>query len=120
MYLCFMDYEIEMRFQRLVNKLDEAFGGGLDVQSILFLIGVQELGQGAREFKKHEKMDLMHVAVCTVLMPSGHYEFVGRDEEGWPHFELKKPLPVLSQRDQEHLMKEAILEYFAQDAAYEV
>lgn len=115
-----MDYEIEIRFQKLVKILDEKFGGGLDVQSILFLIGVQELGQGFRKFKKNEKMDLMHIAVCTVLMPSGHYVFKGRDEDGWPHFELKKELPVLSQREQEHLMKEAIIEYFAQDTEFAV
>lgn len=115
-----MDFDIELRFQKLVTLLDDKFGGGLDVQSILFLIGVQELGHGFRTFKKDEKMDLMHIAVCTVLMPSGHYEFVGRDEEGWPHFELKKPLPVLNQRDQEHLMKEAILDYFAQDDEFAV
>ena len=115
-----MDYDIEIRFQKLLKKLDDRFGGGLDVQSILFLIGVQELGQGYRQFKKDEKVDLMHVAVCTVLMPTGYYVFVGRDEEGWPHFELKNPLPDLNQREQEHLMKEAILEYFKQDEFFRV
>jgi hypothetical protein len=115
-----MDFEVELRFQKLVKKLDERFGGGLDVQSILFLIGVQELGKGYQNFKKDEKVDLMHIAVCTVLMPTGHYEFIGRDEEGWPHFELKKPLPELDQRAQEHLMKEAILEYFSQDDHFRV
>jgi hypothetical protein len=115
-----MDFDIELRFQTLVKRLDEKFGGGLDVQSILFLIGVQELGHGFREFKKDEKLDLMHIAVCTVLMPAGHYEFVGRDEDGWPHFELKKPLPELAQREQEHLMKEAIIDYFSQDEEFRV
>jgi hypothetical protein len=115
-----MDFDIELRFQKLLKKLDDRFGGGLDVQSILFLIGVQELGQGYRQFKKDEKVDLMHVAICTVLMPTGYYEFVGRDEDGWPHFELKKPLPELGQREQEHLMKEAILEYFSQDEVFRV
>ncbi len=115
-----MDFDVELRFQKLVKKLDDRFGGGLDVQSILFLIGVQELGQGYRQFKKDEKVDLMHVAICTVLMPTGYYEFVGRDEDGWPHFELKKPLPVLDQRAQEHLMKEAIIEYFSQDEEFRV
>lgn len=115
-----MDFDIELRFQKLLKKLDDRFGGGLDVQSILFLIGVQELGQGYRQFKKDEKVDLMHVAVCTVLMPTGYYEFVGRDEDGWPHFELKKPLPELNEKEQEHLMKEAILEYFSQDEVFKV
>jgi hypothetical protein len=115
-----MDFDIELRFQKLLKKLDDRFDGGLDVQSILFLIGVQELGHGYREFKKDEKVDLMHVAVCTVLMPTGYYEFIGRDEDGWPHFELKKPLPELNQRDQEHLMKEAIIEYFSEDEVFRV
>ena len=65
----------------------------MDLQDILFLVGVQELGQGFRTFKKDEKMDLMHVAVCTVMVPEGFYRFVGRDEDGWPHFEEKVPLP---------------------------
>ncbi|MEO9257221.1 MAG: hypothetical protein ABI207_02500 [Crocinitomicaceae bacterium] len=115
-----MDYDIELRFQKLLAKLDEEFGGGLDVQSILFLVGVQELGQGFRVFKKEEKLDLMHIAICTILMPYGHYEFIGRDDDNWPHFELLKQIPQLNQKDQEHLMKEALLDYFAQDQVYAV
>lgn len=117
-YLCSMDYAIEIRFQKLLEKLNAAFGGGLDVQSILFLVGVQELGTGFRKFKKDEKLDLMHVAICTILMPYGHYEFIGRDDDNWPHFELKKPLPELKQKEQEHLMKEALLDYFGQDEGF--
>lgn len=104
---------MELRFQKLVKKLEEDFGPGLDTQAILFLIGVQELGVGYRKFKKHEKTDLMHVAICTLLEPHGHYRFLGRDPDNWPHFELVEELPVLSDRDQQHLMKEAILDYFA-------
>jgi hypothetical protein len=115
-----MDFDTELRFQKLLKKLNDRFGGGLDVISILFLIGVQELGQGYRQFKKDEKINLIHIAVCTVLIPTGYYEFVGRDKDGWPHFELKKPLPMLNQREQEHLMKEAILEYFSQDEVFRV
>jgi hypothetical protein len=28
----------------------------------------------------------MHIAVCTLLMPSGYYELEGKDSDGWPHF----------------------------------
>ena len=41
-----MDHAIELRFQALTKTLEEKFGGGLDTQAILFLIGVQELGLG--------------------------------------------------------------------------
>lgn len=114
-----MDYEIEIRFQALTKKIEGIFGEGLDVQTILFLIGVQELELGYQKFKKHEKTDLMHVAICTLLEPAGYYKFLGRDEENWPHFELVKPLPQLTEREQQHLMKEAILDYFEQNGIFE-
>jgi hypothetical protein len=61
----------------------------------------------------------MHVAICTLLEPAGYYKFLGRDEENWPHFELVKPLPQLTEREQQHLMKEAILDYFEQNGIFE-
>lgn len=107
-----MDYALELRYQSLLKQLEEPFGPGIDLQVLLFLIGVEELGQGYKQFKKHEKTDLMHVAICTVLEPYGYYTFDGNDAEGWPHFTLKKELPPLSETEQQALMKEAIVEYF--------
>jgi hypothetical protein len=107
-----MDYAIEIKFKEVLAELDKTFGGGLDVQSILFLIGVQELGKGYKNFSKREKTELMHVAVCTVLEPYGYYKTIGRDEDNWPHFEFIKELPPLDERQQQHLMKEAIITYF--------
>ncbi|WP_207214098.1 hypothetical protein [Brumimicrobium glaciale] len=107
-----MDYAIEIKFKEVLAELDKTFGGGLDVQSILFLIGVQELGKGHKNFSKREKTELMHVAVCTVLEPYGYYKTIGRDEDNWPHFEFLKELPPLDDRQQQHLMKEAIITYF--------
>ncbi len=107
-----MDHDIELKFQKVKQELEKKFGEGMDVQSILFLIGVNELGFGYRDFSKSEKTDVLHVAVCTILEPFGFYEFIGKDEEEWPHFELKKKLPPLNDREQQHLIKEAIMEYF--------
>lgn len=115
-YLRLMDYAVEIKFKELLKDLEERFGGGMDAQSVLFLIGVQELGLGYKKFSKREKTELLHVAVCTVLEPYGFYKSAGRDEENWPHFELVKPLPPLDERQQQHLIKEAILEYFKNEA----
>lgn len=114
-----MDYDLELRFQELTKKIEGIFGDGLDVQAILFLIGVQELGLGYKAFKKHEKTDLLHVAICTLLEPHGYYEFEGRDEENWPHFKVLKELPPLSEREQQHLIKEAIIDYFEQNEIFD-
>jgi len=107
-----MDYALELRYQSLLKQLEEPFGPGIDLQVLLSLIGVEELGLGYRNFKKHEKTDLMHVAVCTLLEPYGYYSFEGKDPDGWPHFKLVKELPALTDSEQQALMKEAVVEYF--------
>ena len=83
-----------------------------DLDTILFLIGVQELGQGKRKFKKDEKLNLLHIAVCRVLEPFGFYRFDGLDPDGWPHFEFIEELPPLKINEQTLLMKHAIIQYF--------
>lgn len=105
-----MDYALELRYQHLIRELTKTFGEGIDLQILLFLIGVEELGHGYKEFKKHEKTDLMHIAICTILEPYGYYEFIGKDKDEWPHFELKKELPPLTDAEQQEFMKGAIVE----------
>ena len=93
-------------------KLKEQFGIRADRNGVLMLIGVQELGQGPQEFSKEQKQDLMHIAICTILSASGYYGLDGLDDEGWPHFTLKKPLPALNLFEQENFLKDHILLYF--------
>ena len=83
-----------------------------ELDSILFLIGVQELGKGTGKFKKDDKVNLMHIAVCRLLEPYGYYRFDGRDSDGWPQFELLENLPDLKPNEQSILMKKAIIHYF--------
>ena len=113
-----MDFDIELRFNTLKTHLELTFGGGMDVQAILFLIGVNELGQGHKNYTKAEKTDLLHIAICTLLEPYGYYQFEGRDQENWPHFKLLKPLPPISDREQQHLIKEAMIDYFIANKYY--
>ncbi|MGI9526598.1 MAG: hypothetical protein ACR2MS_05755 [Weeksellaceae bacterium] len=83
-----------------------------DLDTMLFLIGVQELGKGMQRFKKDDKVNLMHIAVCRLLEPYGYYRFEGRDADNWPHFELLQALPVLKANEQSLLMRKAIIQYF--------
>ncbi len=97
----------------LTKRFSEQFADGdeMDLDGVLFLIGVQEVGKGSRKYKKDEKIDLLHVAICKVLEPYGYYKFVGLDEDGWPHYEQKDTLPNLKAGEQALLMKEAIVAY---------
>ena len=107
-----VELELQKEWQAVLSKLEERFGEGLDLDAVLFLIGVQELGQGHREFKKNEKTDLMHIAICRLLSQYGYYELIGEDEDGWPHYKELGKLPRLNPTQQSLLMKEAIVEYF--------
>jgi len=87
-------------------------GEKINLDSILFLIGVQELGKGKLKFKKDEKLNVIHIAVCKMLEPFGYYRFDGFHNEGWPQYELVEKLPNLQAHEQSILMKKAIINYF--------
>jgi len=110
-----MDAKKKTEWQILTEILTEKFGIEPDLQAVLFLVGVQELGMGYQKFKKEDKVNLMHVAICTVLEPYGYYEFKGRDKDGWPHFEQKDQLPFLKAAEQNNLMIKAVIEYFKKE-----
>ena len=109
------DIQLKERWELVVQKLSNQFAEGdtLDLDAIIYLIGVQEIGKPHEVFKKDEKLDLMHIAICKLLEPYGYYEFSYIDEDGWPHYEVKEKLPTLKAGEQSVLMKEAIVDYFS-------
>jgi hypothetical protein len=104
--------DLQQRWWKLEEKLLERFDKKPDVETVLFLIGVQELGDVRKKFTKEQKQDLMHIAICTVLSSSGYYELSHVDEEGWPHFNQLKAMPVMNTFEQENFLKDHILLYF--------
>jgi hypothetical protein len=104
--------DLQSRWWKLEETLMQRFGKKPDMEAILFLIGMQELGNVKSKFSKEQKQDLMHVAVCTLLSQSGYYKVDGRDEEGWPHFTQLKALPEFNLIEQENFLKDHILLYF--------
>jgi hypothetical protein len=108
------DIQLKERWEQLVDKLSNQFSQGedLDLDAIIYLIGVQELGKFHQSYKKDEKVNLMHIAICRLLEPYGYYEFEFFDNDGWPHYKVKEELPPLKAGEQSVLMKEAIVNYF--------
>ena len=104
--------DLQQRWWNLEAKLAERFGKKPDMETILFLIGMQETGIMKEKITKEQKQDLMHVAVCTLLTPSGFYEMERVDEDGWPHFRQLKPMPDMNAFEQENFLKDHILLYF--------
>ncbi len=110
------DEQLKQRWDEVVKLLSNRFADGeqLDLDAIIYLVGLQEFGKFERKFKKDEKLDLMHIAICRLLEPYGYYEFDYQDEDGWPHYKVKEQLPPLKAGEQSILMKDAIVSYFVE------
>lgn len=115
------DLELDRAWSALLSELEQIIGKRpKDLNAVLFLIGVQELGKGKKVFDKEEKQDLMHIAICKVLSLSGFYELEGLDEQGWPHWKLVKKMPHFDLLEQEKLLKMHVIEYFEREVGLEM
>lgn len=110
------DWQLDFEWLKVKHQVKDAMGKKElpDLQTILFLIGIQELGywDAEKSFTKEEKQDLMHVAVCTLLEPDGYYEFVGRDQDGWPHWKELQSFDKQGVKEQSVYLKQKVIQYF--------
>ena len=108
------DWQLDFEWLRVQHQVKDSMRRDTlpDLNTVLFLIGIQELGRWKKSFSKEEKQDLMHIAVCRLLGYDGYYEFVGRDQDGWPHWQQVRELPAQSVTDQEKLLKTYAVRYF--------
>ena len=107
------EWQLDFEWLRVRHLLMDTLGLEKlpDLNAVLLLIGIRELGTDETEFNKEEKQDLMHVAVCT-LLEEEYFEFEGMDADGWPHWVPLRPVDVKGVEEQEALLKERIIAYF--------
>ena len=108
------DKKLKERWEGLLELLTERFSDAeaLDLEGVLYLVGLQELSQIHRKMKKDDNVNLIHIGICSVLEPYGYYRFDFFDDDGWPHYKILTELPNLKAGEQTVLMKEAIVNYF--------
>lgn len=106
--------QLQVRWARLMGILEIKFGKLPNLEALLFLVGLRELGAGPEDFTKEQKVDLMHIAICRLLAPQGYYELSHLDQDGWPHWEQLKPLPFIDIFSQEIFLKSVLVDYFAE------
>ena len=109
-----MNSELKIKWVNLKAKLSKDFSDDqlIDLDAIIFLIGLQELGQFQKKFNKQKKLEILHIAVCKLLSDYGYYQLEYIDQEGWPHYKLNENLPNLKPGEQTILIKKAIINYF--------
>lgn len=116
-----MDYKTESELWQEVEKFfQERFDTEKhpQIDTILFLIGVQELGSGKQKYTKDDKLNILHIAVCRLLEPFGYYQFSHYDDDGFPHFDETDTLPELKPNEQQLLMKKAVIQYFIDEELF--
>jgi hypothetical protein len=105
--------EINKKWSALQERIATDFDNEKpDLKVMLFLIGVQELGQGAKKFSKRQKEELMHIANCKLFSKMGFYELEGLDQDGWPHWKRIGIIPNYTLLEQEMVLKSLIIDYF--------
>jgi hypothetical protein len=107
--------DLDQNWEKVKEVLKTRFGKDSDVKSVLFIIGLRELGKNKKKFTKEEKQDLMNLAVCKILSPEGYFEVSHLDGDGWPVWKQAKPLPTMNNKEQENFIKEHIIMYFADE-----
>ena len=105
--------DLDKNWSQLLEKLENQFDQEMTLKGVLYLIGVQELNLGIKQYEREEKVNVLHVAICKILTPFGFYKFDRIDEDGWPHYIELKAIKTLSDSQQELLMKEAVLKYLS-------
>ena len=103
---------LALRWYQVRNTVKEQFGERPDLNAMLFIIGMNEVGIVKEKWEKEEKQDLMHVAICRLLSTEGYYKLLGNDDDGWPVYETVKEVPKIHLKEQDELLKRKIIEYF--------
>jgi hypothetical protein len=110
------EIEFRERWTKVEQMFLDRFGKKPDMEAILYLIGINELGTvPEKEFTKEQKQDLMHIATCALLAQSGYYEYDGHDKDGWPQYNFIENPPAESLQKQELMLKQHIIAYFEEE-----
>jgi hypothetical protein len=106
-----LDETTKLKWYQIVFSIKKQFGKKPDLNGLLYLIGLRELGT-SKELNKDQKMDAMHIATCALLAQEGYYILTHTDEDGWPHYQQLKTLPYTDLLNQENYLKHLIVQYF--------
>jgi len=85
------------------------------VETVLFMIGLQDLGIISTNFTKEQKVEITTLGTCVVLSRYGYFEKRGIDENGWPIWIEKKTFSPANEMEEQKIIKEAIIKYFEEN-----
>jgi hypothetical protein len=103
---------IPQNWPDLCDRLESMFGIKVDLNGVLYLVGIRERGLTFQEYSKEEKYSLINLGSCTLYLEMGLTEITGHDAEGWPVFRQKSVLPEFSEERKNKVLEECAVMYF--------
>lgn len=104
-------FQVEKEWQIYSKKIEKHFGKTLSIEGVLLFIGLREIGSASTNLDKDTKEHLIDTGMCTVLAQSNYFTLIGKDENNFPVYEMKEPIPKMSVKEQETLLKQHIVAY---------
>jgi len=96
----------------LCDKLGVLLGIDVDLNGVLFLVGIRERGLTFQKFSKEEKLNLINLGCCTLYQEMGLVTSYGIDEDGWPLFHQNSLAPVIPEELKLKTLQDCAVRYF--------
>ncbi len=96
----------------LCKTLNELFGIDVDLNGVLFLVGIRERGLSFQHFSKEEKINLINLGSCTLYQQMGLVTRSGTDPDGWPLFHQNALSPVIPEERKLKTLQDCAIRYF--------
>lgn len=101
--------DLQQQWLIFESRLTEKLGQQPDFDAILLFVGIKEACLPPKKLSETEKINLMQMAVCTVLVPARYYELFWVEDSGWPHYTQLQRLPEMTASAKEVFLKPYIL-----------
>jgi len=107
-------WELDFHWLRIRHFVKERFNQKdlPKLETVLFIIGLQELGKIPQDMTLEKKLDITTLGMCAVLSLGGYCQKDGSDDDGWPVWRQIKPFAPANEGERQDLLKRYIIEYF--------
>lgn len=103
--------ELDIKWKMLEDKLAAQLGQSPSMDDVLFWIGLKEAGMPPRKLSEAERINIIQMAECTVLVPARYYQLYWVEDSGWPHYTQLQRLPAMNAADKIEFLQPYIILY---------
>jgi len=107
-------WEIDFNWLKVQHFIKDKFGMSNipNLDTILFMIGIQKLGKIKEDYTKEDKLGITTLGMCVILSQDGYFVENGYDEDGWPQWIEEKPFEPKDEIAGQIELKQLVTLYF--------